>query len=510
VSEAKANSKSLRSEPVRAIAAGVARDELFRPSRFGLAKRLVFLAAAGVVAGAVGVAALAISYWATTGPVVCGAGLCRGALPYRPLGLIAAGLLAAQLLWSRPDIAREGQGYVEELFRAAREATIAAVAVVLFAFFWRPGPIPHLFAYSRAVLIIDWLVMLLLASVVRTGVKRTLMALRCRGNNALRVAVIGNSPSAHSYIEAVTAQPETGYRIVAHLEDPGPTSDLAATLAELASVSPLGEVILATQSLDRRDIAQLIGSSALRRVKIRAIPEVFGLTPAKVQVTSVLGDFPLLSLYTEPLTRPQRLFKRTIDVAGSCMALLVTGPLLLLTALAVRLTTPGPVLFRQERIGMDGRPFDLLKFRSMYENSDTAPHQEYVTSMLANGDNDASQAGGLYKLAEDPRVTPVGRILRRLSIDELPQLVNVLRGEMSLVGPRPALAFEVELYEEWQRGRLQVRPGITGLWQVSGRSRLSTSDMLRLDVRYAEAWSPMLDLSIIAKTVPTLLRREAR
>lgn len=193
-----------------------------------------------------------------------------------------------------------------------------------------------------------------------------------------------------------------------------------------------------------------------------------------------------------------RMFKRIIDVVGSVLMLVLGLPLLLLVAAAVKLTSPGPVLFRQTRIGRNGRPFTFLKFRSMRTDNDPGIHQDFVTRLirgeLAPGTRD-------FKIVHDPRVTPFGRLLRKSSLDELPQLFNVLTGDMSLVGPRPPLPYEFECYKPWHRKRLeQVSPGITGLWQVEGRSRVGFDDMVRLDLRYARTWSLWLDLRILLAT----------
>jgi len=196
--------------------------------------------------------------------------------------------------------------------------------------------------------------------------------------------------------------------------------------------------------------------------------------------------------------------KRIMDVVGSALALLVVSPALLAIALAIKLTSKGPIFFRQKRVGQYGDQFVFLKFRSMYVNNDSSAHQEYVKQLIAgnakshpgNGDGEA-----VYKLTGDPRITRVGAFLRRTSLDELPQFVNVLRGEMSLVGPRPAIAYEVENYDVWHRRRLlEAKPGITGLWQVNGRSRVKFDDMVRLDLRYARTWSPWMDLKILLRT----------
>jgi lipopolysaccharide/colanic/teichoic acid biosynthesis glycosyltransferase len=203
-----------------------------------------------------------------------------------------------------------------------------------------------------------------------------------------------------------------------------------------------------------------------------------------------------------------RHMKRAIDILGSTAALIVLAPVLLVVAVAIKLTSEGPVLFRQDRIGQYGKWFTFLKFRSMYCGSDPRIHQEYIKRYIAGG-GDCKQAdgnGGAYKLTKDPRVTPIGKFLRRTSLDEFPQFFNVLRGEMSLVGPRPPIPYEIEEYDLWHRRRfLEVKPGITGLWQVKGRSKLKFDEMVRLDLRYAKDWSLGLDLRILLKTPRAVL-----
>jgi lipopolysaccharide/colanic/teichoic acid biosynthesis glycosyltransferase len=182
-------------------------------------------------------------------------------------------------------------------------------------------------------------------------------------------------------------------------------------------------------------------------------------------------------------------------------------PLMVVAYVLVRVSTPGPAVFRQARVGRGGKTFDILKFRTMYADCDEDVHREYVTRLLVGT---AEQHDGLYKLGADPRVTRVGAVLRRYSIDELPQLVNVLLGQMSLVGPRPALPWEAEMFPDWALARYSVRPGLTGLWQVSGRNRLTMLQGLRLDVEYVERQSTRLDLAILARTVPTVLAARGR
>jgi lipopolysaccharide/colanic/teichoic acid biosynthesis glycosyltransferase len=196
--------------------------------------------------------------------------------------------------------------------------------------------------------------------------------------------------------------------------------------------------------------------------------------------------------------------KRIMDIVGSALALLLFSPILLAIAIAIKLTSKGPVFFRQKRVGQHGEQFVFLKFRSMKVNNDASVHKAYVKQLIAGNAQSHSGNGngsGVYKLTKDTRITRIGGFLRRSSLDELPQFINVLRGEMSLVGPRPAIAYEVEAYDIWHRRRvLEAKPGITGLWQVNGRSRIKFDDMVRLDLRYAKTWSPWMDLKILLRT----------
>jgi lipopolysaccharide/colanic/teichoic acid biosynthesis glycosyltransferase len=198
--------------------------------------------------------------------------------------------------------------------------------------------------------------------------------------------------------------------------------------------------------------------------------------------------------------------KRALDIVVASVALVILGPAIALMACLVRWTSAGPAFFRQERLGRRGQPFTLLKLRTMRADNDDRIHREYVTSLLAEDQSSAAQRGGLYKLDGDPRITALGAWLRRTSLDELPQLCNVLRGQMSLVGPRPVLPWEAELFQESDRERFDVKPGITGLWQVSGRNKLSYREALALDVEYARRRTVSLDLQILIRTVPAVLR----
>jgi exopolysaccharide biosynthesis polyprenyl glycosylphosphotransferase len=201
-----------------------------------------------------------------------------------------------------------------------------------------------------------------------------------------------------------------------------------------------------------------------------------------------------------------RALKRLIDISGSLVGLALLSPVLLVVAAAVKLGSKGPVLFRQKRIGQYGKAFTFLKFRSMHTSNDPAIHREYVTRFIGGKVGAESEGRTVFKIVNDPRVTSVGRVLRRSSLDELPQLINVLKGDMSLVGPRPPVPYEYESYDTWHKRRLlSVRPGITGLWQVGGRSRLKFDEMVRLDLKYASTWSVWLDLKILIRTPMAVL-----
>lgn len=208
--------------------------------------------------------------------------------------------------------------------------------------------------------------------------------------------------------------------------------------------------------------------------------------------------------------RGRLLAKRLIDIAGSSAVLLLCSPLMIGAALAVRFSSRGPILFRQTRVGQYGRPFTFLKFRSMYANNDSSVHENYVRKLIASEAANLNQGRAdntVYKLTNDRRITPVGQFLRRTSLDELPQLLNVLRGDMSLVGPRPPIPYELAAYQTWHRRRvLEVRPGITGLWQVTGRSTVKFDEMVRLDLRYATNWSPWMDIKILLMTPLAVIR----
>jgi lipopolysaccharide/colanic/teichoic acid biosynthesis glycosyltransferase len=241
-----------------------------------------------------------------------------------------------------------------------------------------------------------------------------------------------------------------------------------------------------------------------------------GLTPAQpakgLAVATLDRAEPHLAL-VEPSPEPARTqgrfsggVRRALDLMVAGAVLLALSPLLAILAIVIRIDSKGPVLFRQRRVGRNRREFTIFKFRTMRHDADPARHRKYVQSLIDG--NDQPERGRLYKLSVDDRVTPVGRFLRSWSLDELPQLINVMRGEMALVGPRPVIPYEVEMYPEDYLRRFAVKPGLTGLWQVSGRNERTYDEMVSFDIEYAEGASLLLDLQILAKTVPVVLRRQ--
>ncbi len=282
----------------------------------------------------------------------------------------------------------------------------------------------------------------------------------------------------------------------------------------------LGVIFTEFREGDRKAMESLTSAKVTKSLRSTLSPEQlemihisFHFFPETVD-KSGLSQPADAELYPDLLERDEerkfsRFVKRSMDIAGSLAALILCSPLLVLISVAIKLTSKGPILFRQERVGRYGSRFTFLKFRSMECGSDARIHREYVKQYIA-GEAEAARASqtqnAVYKIQSDPRITRVGKFLRRSSLDELPQFINVLRGDMSLVGPRPPIPYELEGYQTWHRRRvLESKPGITGLWQVSGRSRVKFDDMVRMDLRYAKTWSLWLDVKILLQTPAAVL-----
>jgi exopolysaccharide biosynthesis polyprenyl glycosylphosphotransferase len=460
-------------------------------------RRLGFLVSGGLCAALAGAASLVVVVGWSVGSPFAGRGSAYGSIV-----VFATLVRMAVFVAGRPDRLRRYHGYFDEVTDAIKQATVGSVAIVVFTFFWRDGTRFTNPRYSRGVFVADWALAAVLLSLLAIGAKQVLGRWRRSGGNSLNVVVMGSSGTAAALVAALDGHPETGYRVVGVVDDRGPDeADAVEELRQLAASIDVDEVVLSSPQLTRKDVDRLVSLPELSRARVTAAPHLFGLPPTKARLSRV-GDFPLLALNHEPLPGARRAFKRALDVLIASVALVLASPVMLLVAIAIRLTSTGPSLFRQARIGMDGRRFRVLKFRTMRVDSDTSEHRAFVREQFTG-------LGTASKIAHDPRVTRLGAFLRATSIDELPQLVNVLLGHMSIVGPRPALDYEVELYQDWQRRRLEVRPGLTGLWQVSGRSKLSFQEMHRLDIQYIDNWTPFEDMKIIVRTIPALLRRDA-
>jgi exopolysaccharide biosynthesis polyprenyl glycosylphosphotransferase len=268
-------------------------------------------------------------------------------------------------------------------------------------------------------------------------------------------------------------------------------------LERVLAAGRVDEVIIADPDFPKDDAVELVDQCHRRGVRVRLAPSTMEILIHRAEF--VPGQsVPLFELGPPVFEGVDFALKRTFDIVGATLLLVLLSPLLLVITLAVRLTSRGPIFFHSVRRGIGQRPFACLKFRTMH--TDAEERQADLEDL-----NEAS--GALFKIREDPRLTAVGRLLRRFSLDELPQLVNVLRGDMSLVGPRPLPERDYQMLEDWHRKRYLVLPGVTGLWQVSGRSELDFDDLVRLDFLYLEHWSPFLDLTILVKTLPAVFMR---
>lgn len=332
-------------------------------------------------------------------------------------------------------------------------------------------------------------------------------------NIATPLVVVGFNSVAHYLCDQIREQ-LTQYELLGFVDDNTQARQFSGlpvlgeidSLPALAKRHPGLEAAIALPNAPLAVQERVVRLCEEAHVRWRMVPWLLRSPGGTVKV-EILGVVPLIGTCGSNLDGINFAIKRVFDVTTSSLLLICLSPILALTALAVWFFDSTPILFRQLRVGIRGKPFEMLKFRTMRVASGDAQHRQYVRKWIRT-EGGASQHNGsnVYKLTHDNRITSLGRILRRFSLDELPQLINVLRGDMSLIGPRPALPYETELYESWHHRRLDVIPGITGLWQISGRNHLSFDEMVRLDVQYMENWSFTSDLRILARTLPVLLR----
>ena len=269
-------------------------------------------------------------------------------------------------------------------------------------------------------------------------------------------------------------------------------------LPEVLEAERVERVIVAPSHEGGDDVVDIVRMATASGVRVTVLPRLLEVLGTSVEFDD-LGGRVLLGVRGFGLSSSSRILKRTFDLIVTVAIIVVLAPLLLLIAAAIRLGSPGPVLFRQTRVGRHGNEFEVLKFRTMEQDADARKHELF----------ERNEAAPLFKIADDPRTTPIGRLLRRRSLDELPQLFNVLKGDMSLVGPRPLIIEEDRLFSGWQRRRYLVAPGVTGPWQILGSSRVPVSDMVTIDYLYCANWSLWLDAKILARTIPYVLSRRS-
>ena len=389
--------------------------------------------------------------------------------------------------------------WLDEVYALVGGTTTGIVIVTAITFWFRP------LVYSRLMFLWAGGMIVTLLSLSRL-IKRWIWESRMRqGIGVDRVLIVGAGEVGRRLMRNIVAQPELGYQVVGFVDDDpdknrtdiGRFKALGGidNLPRVVQEEAIDEVIITLPWMYHRKILGIMRQCEREQVRARIVPDLFQLALSRVDIED-LGGIPIIGVKEISITGWNLAFKRAGDLVVSLAGLILLSPLMLLISAAIKLDSPGPILFKQIRVGKGGRRFVFYKFRSMHQGAEEERPQ------LTDRDE---VVGPTFKIRHDPRCTRVGRFLRRTSLDELPQLYNVLRGEMSLVGPRPAIPLEVEQYQEWHRKRLEIWPGITGLWQVSGRSQLTFDEMCLLDIYYLENWSPLLDLKIALKTIPAVL-----
>jgi exopolysaccharide biosynthesis polyprenyl glycosylphosphotransferase len=359
--------------------------------------------------------------------------------------------------------------------------------------------------YSRLIFAYAGILILVMLTIARAVENQVIARLRQRGYGVQQVLIVGAGETGRTIMRNIVAQPELGYEVVGFLDDKperggrdfGRFKGLGGTdqIPQVIARYPVDTVIITLPWLYHRKILGIMAQCERAKVAVKIVPDLFQMSLSDVDIDDLNG-VPLIGIKTVSISGWNLAVKRFMDIVVAVLGLVFLSPAMLAVAILVRLDSPGPVIFRQTRIGRGGRPFTVLKFRSMRAGAEE--EKPALTDL-----NEAS--GPLFKIKEDPRITRLGGFLRRASLDELPQLYNVLRGEMSLVGPRPHLPEEVEQYQEWHKKRLRTWPGLTGLWQVSGRSDLTFDEMMLLDIYYVENWSLLMDLRIALKTIPVAI-----
>ena len=456
--------------------------------------------------------------------------------------LVVTDAVLASLVVVAVSMARYGSHWTSAWFGQLRDAPLflaayvaAWVAILAFHGLYRPmapWSIRHdaiavaraavlfgliLFASLYLLRVSDVSRLLLLAvvpvqAIVTVGCRAVLraafVALRRRGRNLRFMLVVGTGGSAQAFAERLESHPEIGLRVVGFLGPEVP--DLPRRFRQLGPVEAMAETLRDTivdevaicLPLDEWGAIEQVTALAEAQGKIIRIPVALAHSPTFFGRAEELDGMPVVSLVPGPDRAVQLAVKRVLDIVGAVVGLVVTSPILLGAALAIMLTDGRPVLFWQERAGLNGRPFRIAKFRTMTRDADAMRADLRAFNEVSGGAS--------FKMSNDPRITPLGRWLRRTSIDEFPQLWNVLRGDMSLVGPRPHPFDDVAGYDAWHRRRLSMKPGMTGLWQVGARRDTDFDRWVEQDLDYIDRWSLWLDLRVLMSTIPALLRAEGR
>lgn len=411
--------------------------------------------------------------------------------------------------------------YSDDLLGAFKGVSLGCIYGFVTLFFFHRGLLDQPLFLSRVVFVCDWAILLGLVVASRVLLRQAQAWARHEGHDLIPAFVVGVGEEARVCIAEINESPRLGYKVLGVLttdersaDTPDAIEDVPIIgtfddLPELARALGIKEVLITDSQLHpRRIFNAMMNAGRKHHLNFRVVPSLFNCLPEKTQIEQ-LGSLPMIQLFRDPLSGVNRFLKRAMDVVGASVGLIVLSPVLAAIAVAIRRESPGPIFYRQERVGMDGRTFQMLKFRSMYADADDEIHRRLMVETIRYPAraNRGTRGKPLYgKVFNDPRLTRVGKWIRRYSLDELPNLWNVLKGEMSLVGPRPPIPYEVAEYEDWHRTRFNVKGGVTGLWQVSGRNRLTFEQMVRLDIYYIENWSLWLDVKILLRTIPVVLR----
>ncbi len=393
---------------------------------------------------------------------------------------------------------------LDEVSLIANAVTTSMALVILYSFLQRFYP-------SRLVFVLAWLVIIALLVFKRIVVRIVRERLWLRGIGVDRVLIVGAGRASQRMMQWLFGQPQLGYQVVGYIDDDLTSEHLAIAthrrverpnylgpstgIREVVRRHDVNEVIIALPPTAHEQMLWIVDQCRADDIEFKLVPDLFELALDSVNIHEVAG-LPLIGLKPARIAGWNLFVKRMMDVALSLVVLTTLSVFMIAIAIAIKLDSDGPVLFRQERVGRNGRRFVCYKFRTMVRDAESMRDE-----LIKLGNVDPR----LIKNPNDPRRTRVGKVLRKFSLDELPQFFNVILGEMSIVGPRPPVPAEVAEYDEWHRGRLLVTPGLTGLWQVSGRSNLTFDEMVRLDLYYAEHWAPWLDIKIILRTIPAIV-----